>query len=321
MTNALRLSWVTMSLVALPVSCFQASGGDGDDEDEGLSGAGGSGLSSGGTGGGTGGGTTGGTGGSVGGSGGTTGGTGGSVAGSGGTTGGTGGSIAGGTGGTTGGTGGSVAGTGGSIAGAGGGAGTGPSSCTGSWLVSETGYVTSPGTSSCWQGHGWTSSFGTNSSIAPADFSLCGTPCSLCATGVVGAEIDFSGVGIVGMNLNQLAGDTVAGTITPSSTSLTVSFTNPGGSPLRVQIQGPNGDLLESDRWCYELTGVSGTVTIPYSSFNTQCWLNTGYFYGGEPLEALILLVPGSDIYDVPFDICLTGAHDGAAAARELDAP
>jgi hypothetical protein len=118
-------------------------------------------------------------------------------------------------------------------------------------------------------------------------------------------------VGILGMNLNQAAGDTAAGTITPSSTSVTVSFTNPGGSPLRVQIQGPNGDLLESDRWCYELAGVSGTVTIPYSAFNTQCWLNTGYFYAGEPLEALLLLVPGSDIYDVPFDICLMGAHDG----------
>jgi hypothetical protein len=334
MTNTLRLGWLMVGLSLIATSCFQASGESDNDDDEG-NGTGGSGLTtgsggssgtsggttggtepgSGGSGGATGG-TTGATGGTTGATGGTTGATGGTTGATGGTTGATGGAppttggTAGTTGGTTGATGGS-SGAGGSVAGTGG--GSGAPGCGSTWSVDAGGYVTSPG-SSCFQGHAWTSASGTYSSILPADFSACGSPCSLCASGVVGAEIDFSGVGILAMNLNQAPGDTALGTVIPTGGAVTVSFTNNGGSPLRVQIQGPNGDTSEYDRWCYELTGASGTVTIPYSSFNTQCWTNAGYYYAGEPLEALLLLVPGSDIYDVPFDVCLTGASDGGAA-------
>lgn len=315
MTNTLRFSWWMVGLAALVTSCFQASGESDDDGDDDDPGVGGSGATSSGGSAGTTGGTAGGTTGATGGSGGSvnvvggssgTGGSGGSTGGSGGGTGGTGG-TGGSTGGSGGGTGGSGAGTGGSTSGTGG--SSGASTCGSAWNVDEGGYITSPGTS-CWQGHAWTTAAGATSTVYPADFSACGTPCSLCAYGSVGAELDFSSVGILAMNLNQAPGDTVLGTVSPTGSGVTVSFSNPGGSPLRVQIQGPNGATDATDRWCYELAGASGSVTIPYGSFNTECWTNTGYAYAGEPLEALILLVPGSDIYDVPFDVCLLGASD-----------
>jgi len=310
MTNTLRFSWWMVGFVVFATSCFQASG-ESDDDDDDDTGAGGSGAtSSGGSAG-----ATGGTTGATGASGGTTGTTGGST----GTTGGSGGNInvvggSSGTGGTTGGSTGTTGGTGGDTGTGGTTGGTGGSSgapaCGSTWSVDEGGYITSPGTS-CWQGHAWTTASGANSVVYPADFSACGSPCSLCAYGTVGAAADFSSVGILAMNLNQAPGETVLGTATPTGSGVTVSFSNAGGSPLRVQIQGPNGATDATDRWCYELAGVSGSVTIPYASFNTECWTNTGYAYAGEPLEALLLLVPGSDLYDVPFDVCLLGASDG----------
>jgi hypothetical protein len=55
-------------------------------------------------------------------------------------------------------------------------------------------------------------------------------------------------------------------------------------------------------RWCFNLTGSGGT--IPLASFNTKCWDNSGTPYAGQPLQAIMILVPGSNATAVSFNIC-----------------
>jgi hypothetical protein len=276
----------------------------------GAGGVGGGSGGSGGTGGATGGGPTGGTGG------GTTGGAGGATGGSGGTggsTGGTGGAM-GGTGGATGGTGGSTtggtSGTGGAMGGTG---GTGvPPTCGAAFHAEAGGYVTTPSINgSCWQGYAYTGTQVAGSTIAPADFSECGDPCMLCASGSVAPDPDFGGVAWLGFNLAQAAGEaTTAGTITPTGTGIRVNFINEAGSTLRVQLAGPNGDTLASDRWCVEVAGATGEVMIPYAAFNTQCWNALGTAYAGQPLQNIQLIVPGSDLGAIAFAMCMAAVTE-----------
>jgi hypothetical protein len=159
-----------------------------------------------------------------------------------------------------------------------------------------------------WAGYVWAGvGAGTGSTITPADFSAHTTGTPFCATGSVGAMADYSGVAMIGYNINQAVGSDVTGTWTPpaGSTGITVSFSNPGGSQLRVQIQGLYGATDETDRWCYPLTGASGTVTIPWSSFNTYCWDGTGTYYARSALQAVMLIVPGGNVSSLSYSICL----------------
>lgn len=201
--------------------------------------------------------------------------------------------------------------TGGTPATGGSGGGT-PITCGAGWAVSDGGFVTAPGASGCWRGYAYTGTGSVvGSTITPTSFGTCGSPCMLCASGTVAADIDYAGIALLGFNVNQMSDSDVAGTVMPTGTGLTVSFTNPGGSPLRIQIGGPNASTSETDRWCYNLSGSSGTITIPYTGFSTTCWNTTGVAYAKQPLQTVQLLVPGDDLTAVPFNICLTGVADG----------
>jgi hypothetical protein len=242
------------------------------------------------------------TGGSTGGDGATGGSTGGSDA-----TGGTGGSTGGDT--STGGTGGSTGGVGGG--GSGGEAGGGTIECGTGFETHDGGYVTSPGSSGCWQGYAYTVTDSLGSLVTPADFSGCtGSPCSLCVSGVVAADLDYGGYVGLGFNANQIDEmDAPKNSVVPTGTGLTVGWTNTGGSGLRVQIQNA------TTQWCYTLTGASGTVTIPYSAFMTQCWEGgASVYYAGEAITGMQLTVPGNGIYTTPFNFCLNSASDGGGA-------
>ncbi len=208
-------------------------------------------------------------------------------------TGGTGGS--GGTGGTggaggTGGTGGGTGGTGGSTGGTG---GTG-------------GYPGGYFVSGDWAGYGWTATDGSSgSTIVPDNFGeVYGLP--FCASGNVAAAPDYSGVGIIGVNLNQ---DFVAGSpiesVWPRNDGVTVTVTNVKGSDLRLQVNGPNGATDANDRWCAPLGTASGTYFVPWSNLNTRCWDNSGAFYTGQAIVSAQLLVPGSNTTDIEFDFCM----------------
>jgi hypothetical protein len=148
--------------------------------------------------------------------------------------------------------------------------------------------------------------------ITPADYTSCGTPCMLCGMGSVAADVNFGGLAMIGFNLNQAADSSTVGTVTPTGTSLVVNFTNANNAPLRISIIGATGDTVATDRWCVSVTAAtSGPITIPYTSFNTQCWAGgTGVAYARQPIKAVQIHVPGNNVASIPFNVCLTSVTD-----------
>lgn len=184
-----------------------------------------------------------------------------------------------------------------------GGLGSGGLGSGGSTTTPGAGYVETGN----WHGYAWTSTSGTGSTITPADFSgrPVGQPFPLCASGTVGAMSDYSGIAAIGINLNQGAGALdPEQPVTPTGDGITVAVRNPGGSPLRLQIQGPQGATNADQRWCAVLDDTGGTVL--WSEFNTECWEGgDGVAYDGEEITAALILVPGDNLTAVSFDFCL----------------
>jgi hypothetical protein len=216
-----------------------------------------------------------------------------------------------GTGGSSGGSGGKggSGGSGGSVS-SGGSSGSGGSAgsvdCGTEYATHAGGYVTAPGTSGCWHGFAYTVSDALGSSIAPTDFSTCTDGCSLCAAGVIPSSTGYSGWAGLGVTINQADMDGApTGTVTPTGSYLTVTFDNPGGSELRIQIQN------DTTQWCAPLTGAGGSVKVPYANFNTECWTGgSGTPYSGQAITGVQLVVPGSELEDTVFEMCLTGVKD-----------
>jgi cellulose 1,4-beta-cellobiosidase len=155
--------------------------------------------------------------------------------------------------------------------------------------------------------------------ISPMNFEARPKGQPLCAMGTVAAVADYSGTALVGVNLNQPMGMGSPLTVMKSKAGVFVQVKNTGGSTLRVQIQGPNGAMDANDRWCAPLSGTS--AFIPWATFNTKCWDNSGTAYSGSPLVAAMVLVPGGATDPVKFDFCIEtlmaadAAPSGMAAA------
>jgi hypothetical protein len=128
---------------------------------------------------------------------------------------------------------------------------------------------------------------------------------AFCASGSVAPNGAYASWAEAGFNLSQPRSATggMAETLSLTGSSMILSFENIAGSPLRVA-------LVDSTftTWCYILTQASGPVTIALSSFNTQCWDNSGQsLQPGTGLQALQLSVPGSDTTSTPFNFCFLG--------------
>ena len=167
-----------------------------------------------------------------------------------------------------------------------------------------------PGYLNCgpWHGYAWTLATEPDmgSTISPVDFTTtAGLP--FCAQGVL-ATVD-SAVGLVGFNVNQSAeGDTSQGTWTVTGNGLKYALGNPGGSPLRIQIQGAAG--WPDETWCADISGTT-SGSVPWSTFNQACWASIpSLAYDGQtPLEQVMLLVPGVNGREQAFDICLVALY------------
>lgn len=182
--------------------------------------------------------------------------------------------------------------------------------CDGAWAVGNDGFVKAKGgTTSCWHGYAFTGK-STGSTVMPADYAKCGTGCMLCGSGTVAKSEDSSEVAFLGFNIKQVPGMTTPGTAKPTGAAVTVSFKKTGDFPLRVQIQAKNATA--ATRWCYNVTGAS-PVTIPYASFNTKCWDDSGdpFNPATTEIESILLLIPGGTEEDVAYDACLEGVKDG----------
>jgi Glycosyl hydrolase family 12 len=228
------------------------------------------------------------------------------------------------------GVGGGDVGAGGGDVGAGGGAGTDPPGYT-RWGE--------------WHGCSWTGvgDFG-DSTITPQDFVAKPADQAFCVSGSVGQDLDYRGVALLGFNVNEPNTTTceykpvdvnAAGppSVTVTGQGVAVNFVKQGADTsftLRVQLQGPNGhkegDVGAADRWCANITEVQGKVFVPYSAFTTECWgaageQGTAFNPATNAVSAVVFLVPGKDMVDVPYEFCVNGFAYGTTAEDAPDGP
>ena len=109
-----------------------------------------------------------------------------------------------------------------------------------------------------------------------------------------------------------LTGDGIAANIVKQGADTAFTF--------RVQIQGPNGATDEDDRWCATITETQGKIFVPWADFNTQCWDGMGTDYAGQPISAVVFLVPGEPTA-VPYDFCVNGFTTGSSADDAPNGP
>lgn len=199
------------------------------------------------------------------------------------------------------------AGTAGAASGTGGGA-AGPCTVgTGTSTVTDTGGFVTAGT---WHGYAFTAPVGVSTSITPAGYAMLTAGSALCACGTVKGTVAYSDSAMIGINLNQEAGGTTVGTITPSGAGVSVTVTGAGTTPLRLQIQGPMGDTDPTQRWCADLPAAGGM--IPWGNFLFECWQG-GHrtpFNGTAPIASVLVQVPGGTT-DIPFNFCVTALAGG----------
>jgi hypothetical protein len=123
--------------------------------------------------------------------------------------------------------------------------------------------------------------------------------------GTVAANPTYISYAGAGFDVNQPPSSSggAAASLTIDAKSMTVSFTNPGNSPLRIQMNDP-----ANDNWCYEISNMTSPVTIPLTSFNTHCWDDSGAsFAPGTAITSIALVVPGDSVVDTPYSFCLLG--------------
>jgi hypothetical protein len=150
---------------------------------------------------------------------------------------------------------------------------------------------------------------GTVSSACSGTGSICGglsyPENSFCSSGTVGASPTYSSWANAGFTVNQASGTSGSTKSLPFvGTSITVSYSNKGGSTLELQLWDG------SNYWCADLPPSAGpnTVTIPFSKLNTACWDMSGSaFVSGTPVDMVQFLIPCSATTPTPFDYCFLG--------------
>jgi hypothetical protein len=152
------------------------------------------------------------------------------------------------------------------------------------------------------KGYLWLAQTGAGTSLSVTGYGTTEFAAPVCIRGSVVATPDNSGNAMLGINLNQpMDGELRA--FTPTLAGLRVDVTNRGASPLRIQIQTPDGATNDAGRWCAVVSGSGGF--IPWTDFNTACWDDSGEAYARQPIVSAILLVPGTSDAAIPYEVCL----------------
>jgi hypothetical protein len=198
-----------------------------------------------------------------------------------------------------------------------------------------------------WHGCAWTGvgDLGASMITTPAskDFTAKAPADPFCMAGTVGAEPAYKSVALLGFNVAEPPTSAnctykpvdanAAGppSVVPTAAGLAINFVKRGADTsftLRVQIQGPNGAKPDPvgamDRWCATLTETQGKIFVPWANFTPSCWETTdakkGTPYAKQPISAIVFSVPGKPTA-VPFDFCVNGFVQGAAATDAPDGP
>ncbi|MFC1641162.1 hypothetical protein ACFL5O_00525 [Myxococcota bacterium] len=199
--------------------------------------------------------------------------------------------------------------------------GTGQSAAAANWTVQDGGYYTTGD----WHGYAWNAAQPQTgdavSTIEPASFETHTAGSPFCVAGIVAPMSDYSGTAMVGLNLSQEEGaDGGEQEIATSGDGIVVNVTRNVTSTVRVQIQSLDGGTNADHRWCSTLKQFDENVLIPWSDFNTECWPGgKGVDYAQEPISAALILIPGDDTKEVPYDLCLN--YLGPSAGGGTPAP
>ena len=162
------------------------------------------------------------------------------------------------------------------------------------YQVLDGGYVLSGD----WAGYAWVAT-DEASNASPEDFVELDAGQPLCFNGFVHAAEDYSGFAGLGINLNQGIDSDAPGSWDVSSAGIHYQLTNSLQSELRLELLGTDGEI-----WCAALQTDSGSLA--WSEFRTECWSNQGDVYDGStPLQSIMVLVPGQNVSDTAFDLCI----------------
>ena len=179
--------------------------------------------------------------------------------------------------------------------------GTGGATATSSMKIANDGWAED--SAGLYVLHGYIFSFaGGSSSSITLNWD---TYSSFCAKGTVAANPTYISYAGAGFDVNQptTSSGGAAALLVIDAKLMIVSFTNPGNSPLRIQMNDPN-----NDNWCYDISNATSPVTIPLASFNTACWNDSGSFFApGTAITSIALVVPGDSVVDTPYSFCLLG--------------
>jgi hypothetical protein len=132
--------------------------------------------------------------------------------------------------------------------------------------------------------------------------SICLAANSLCAAGVTGAQdppaYSVYGAGFA-FNLSPATTLTNVVELQLSGSGVSIAVTSlPTGADLRIQTNVGGAD------YCAKMT--TATQTIPWTTFNTKCWDNTGTALAGAPKTAKIEFQASSLTTAGSFDFCVT---------------
>lgn len=183
-------------------------------------------------------------------------------------------------------------------------------SCDTTFAVSGTGLVRAPMKGgACW--HGYASAgvdtlmpdAGTASKLTTAtSFATCGDGCMLNMAGSLAAS--DSAYAYLGFNVNEGGG--TKSTQKPTGTGLKVTFSKSGTFDVRVQISAGNA---AASRWC--AAAATSPASIPYATFNTQCWDDSGTAYTtASAIDQVQLSVPGKAASATTFDVTLVSVEE-----------
>jgi hypothetical protein len=169
-------------------------------------------------------------------------------------------------------------------------------------------------TDGSFSGYGFTFTYSSSGAPVTITPSCTDTGCTpqltapLCASGIISADVTYNSGAGLGFNLNQ-AQTTSDGSAPPAlpatltGNGLVVDFTNHANTQLTVQLSDG------TNFWCYMLTGLAGPISIPWKSFNSACWDDSGAAFdpSANPVTSLDLVFPGDAMMVTEFNACLNG--------------
>jgi len=128
---------------------------------------------------------------------------------------------------------------------------------------------------------------------------------SLCATGALEVSSNFAATAGLGFALKQAPEPNApASDWAPTGDGLYVQLSGITNN-LRLQLRALGGDADETKRWCAPVPK-GGIGVIPWTSFNSRCWDNSGnYFTPSTPIRWIEITDPSSNAATTPIDVCI----------------